>query len=304
MKTKKSSTFLIILFFLSACNLPVSMRGGEDASSVAIISPVDGARLQLGELVDIQSSVSYEAGATSTTLKVNDAIYRVDNLANPVSAGSIYLPWTPTQAGIYTLTVTVSGADGELVSAPITVDIVEADAPASLSLTTVAAPTETLPPNMTATVTVTTIATATATEIVILPSLTTPPRTSTVTFVPPPTATATFAPLTNSSISGKVFRDENGSGSFNPADTPLVGVTVLLGKGACPSSGLAATQTTGDGSYTFTSLTAGQYCIMVDTNSLPNIGGTWQASLPNPAPVTLGDNDGGTKNFMFQPIIQ
>ncbi|MBT3322215.1 MAG: hypothetical protein HN392_08010 [Anaerolineae bacterium] len=67
---------------------------------------------------------------------------------------------------------------------------------------------------------------------------------------------------------------------------------------------MQSTQTGGDGSYTFASLTAGQYCLTVDTGSLPNIGGTWQATLSNPAMINLGDSDSQTRNFMFQPIIK
>ena len=283
---------LSVLFLLASCNLPMMGTTGS-AGTVTIVSPPDGTQLNVGQTLDIQSQVS-ASGAASASLLVNDAVYRTDTLRNSLGTGAIYQPWTPTEAGTYTLSVTVSSADGELASAPITVIVGEADAPASQPPTG-APPTETLPPDVT----------AAAIETVVLPSATVPPPTATFTYIPPTkTATATSAPLANSSILGKVFRDENGSGSFNPADTPLIGVTVFLGSGACPSSGLAVTQTASDGSYTFASLPAGQYCVTVDTSSLPNIGGTWQASLTNPAGISLGESDSKTRHFMFQPIIE
>jgi hypothetical protein len=44
-------------------------------------------------------------------------------------------------------------------------------------------------------------------------------------------------------------------------EPPLVGVTIHLGSGACPSTGLQTKKTDGNGRYTFGGLTAGTYCI-------------------------------------------
>jgi hypothetical protein len=55
-------------------------------------------------------------------------------------------------------------------------------------------------------------------------------------------------------------------------DEPLIeGVVVTLGKGACPSTGLAETTTIiTDLSYMFTSLNAGKYCVSIDPQREPN----------------------------------
>lgn len=285
MKTKNLSLIVLCIFFLSACNLPASMTGAS-SGTVVIVSPPDGTHLNVGDTVDILSQMS-DSSATSISLIVNDEVYRRDDLDTPLGAGSLYQPWTPTAVGTYAILVRVSSADGELDSNKITVIVGEGSA-ATLPPPVNVVPTNTLLPDIT-------------------PSVTPPPVVSTHTptvTAAPPTATSTATILANGSISGKVFRDENGSGSLNLADVPLAGITVQLGSGACPSSGLQITQTAGDGKYTFASLAAGQYCVAVDTGSLPSIGGTWQPSLPNSRSVTLGVSESQTWNFMFQPIIQ
>ena len=297
MRIKTFSILIAISLLLSACNLPASMTGASSGTLV-ITSPLDGTQLNVGDTVDILSQLN-ASSITSASMIVNEEIYRQDDLDNSLNSGSLYQPWTPTEAGTYTISILVSSADGELASNKITVIVGELDA-ATLPPPTDAAPTETLLPGVTPTETTfspdatSTIVSPAATNV---PTETAIPSTSTAL---PPTATAVVA---NSTISGKVFRDENGSGSLNPADTPIAGATVLLGNGACPSSGYKTALTAGDGSYIFSSLPAGQYCVAIETNSLPNIGGTWQASNSNPASISLGESDSQTRNFMFQPII-
>lgn len=96
-----------------------------------------------------------------------------------------------------------------------------------------------------------------------------------------PTATPKPAP---GSISGLVWNDEclNAGGVMAPGcvqsvdDNVLIGngmldegepgigsVQVLIGSGICPSQGLAQTTTAEDGSFSFTSLDPGEYCVTV-----------------------------------------
>jgi hypothetical protein len=48
---------------------------------------------------------------------------------------------------------------------------------------------------------------------------------------------------------------------YDPFETGWEGVTLHLGLGPCPSTGLAATVTNVDGEYVFTGLSAGTYCV-------------------------------------------
>ena len=72
----------------------------------------------------------------------------------------------------------------------------------------------------------------------------------------------------------------------------FAGVTIHLGPGACPSTGLAATITDSNGQYTFPGLTAGTYCVsfnaLTDGNdsilipgglTYPTVGGTPQVTV-------------------------
>ncbi len=115
-------------------------------------------------------------------------------------------------------------------------------------------------------------------------------------FTPPPTPTPMPA-----SISGIVWNDYcpifnpadpvpsgcidlgggiyGGNGTLDAGEVGFAGVLVDLGAGACPSTGLATTLTAGDGSYSFTGLSAGSYCVSIDplsaTNSVILIPGGW-----------------------------
>lgn len=314
---------LSVIGLLSGC-ASMSPEPAEAAAAVAaIVYPLDGAEFNVGDLVDVESLVEHPSGINQATLLVNQQPYRQDMLATLLTAGSLYQPWVPVSPGTYELVVIISDGSGAIFSNSVTVVVgpeLSVQAPelptaiviaGSLPSPTGAAQpsatqpisTSTLGPPPTASVTQPAVGTsagqsATATATVQVPA------TATATAVILPSATATPIPA-NSAISGRIYRDENGNGNFNPADTPLSGIVVQLGSGACPSAGLASTQTNGEGLYTFSNIPGGQYCVTVNTGSLPPVGGTWQASLPNPKNVTVASGEAlGGRNFMFQPIIQ
>ena len=102
-----------------------------------------------------------------------------------------------------------------------------------------------------------------------------------------PTITPTFTPEPTYSISGVVFYDINANGSQNGGEGGLSGYTVKLGKGACGSTGLSSIVTQSTGSYSFSGLTAGVYCITVEA-TLSNCG--WQSSTGLSKTITLDGN--------------
>jgi hypothetical protein len=73
------------------------------------------------------------------------------------------------------------------------------------------------------------------------------------------------------------------NGLLEAGEPGLEGVEVLLGSGACPSTGLATTNTDANGMYTFGGLSAGTYCVSIDflgaTNEVILIPGSW--TYPN-----------------------
>jgi hypothetical protein len=127
-----------------------------------------------------------------------------------------------------------------------------------------------------------------------------------VCYVPP-----TPTPEPTGSISGYVYRGTSGS----PSSPRFPGVTVLLGQGGCTSSGYKSTTTGRDGSYTFTGLPAGQYCVTVNSSTLPSASYGWGSMSPSfPATscppfnpyqgVNLGANENKSNiNFAFLEIV-
>jgi hypothetical protein len=307
---------------LAGC-APAPVEPAADGVAVAaIVYPLDGAEFNVGDLVDVESLVEYSTGISNATLLVNQEPYRQDFLSDLLTAGSIYQPWIPTQPGTYELAVVISDGSMDASSNSVTVLVGPELSEQVLELPAAVIVAGAMPSATNAVLPSPTRPAGTATQILLAATATStslpagtsagPAATATATVHIPPTATSTAVVLpsstavpANSAIGGRVYRDENGNGNFNPADTPLSGVVVQLGSGSCPSSGLGTTQTNGEGVYSFSNLPSGAYCVTVNTGSLPSIGGTWQASLPNPINVTVavGETLGG-KNFMFQPIIQ
>lgn len=60
------------------------------------------------------------------------------------------------------------------------------------------------------------------------------------------------------------------NGVFEAGEPGIAGVALQLGDGLCPGSQLADVTTSADGSYRFSGLSAGQYCVYLDPRSILN----------------------------------
>ncbi|MCJ7435240.1 MAG: SH3 domain-containing protein [Anaerolineales bacterium] len=98
---KRIIQLLCMGLLLSACNMP-GQTGGE-ALSVMIVEPVNGTQLEVGQLVDVHSAISYPDGEFTITLLVNGSTSRSAAIANPMRVSDVYQPWTPEAPGEYTL---------------------------------------------------------------------------------------------------------------------------------------------------------------------------------------------------------
>lgn len=67
-----------------------------------------------------------------------------------------------------------------------------------------------------------------------------------------------------------VDEDYQANGQLDADEPGLGGVIVDLGQGACPTDGLATTISDGEGVFLFSGLTAGTYCVFVDTQDEQN----------------------------------
>ena len=110
------------------------------------------------------------------------------------------------------------------------------------------------------------------------------------------------------------------NGIFEPGEPGISGVTVKLGDGACPASGLASTVTGADGAFSFSGLNAGAYCVSANAQSDGNdavlIPGSWTAPVRNSGPnpeiveLTLADGEaqagvnlGWDFQFLPEPVV-
>ncbi len=246
---------------------------------------------------------SFRGGAEQAFLLVNGEALRLDEFSELMIAGNLHQAWTPVAEGEYVLQVVLNGAAGRVESEEITVVVgpreVAAATATFVTITTLEG--EVLEETPTVAAATATGIAPTATEAVSLSATPTESGPSaTASFTASPSATE----VVEAAISGFVFRDENGNGVFDGGDSALVGVSLRLAGAACPASGLTTTSTNGSGIYFFTGLSAGTYCVRVDQNSLPNIGGTWSPSMATEHTVVVGEGQTvGGQDFSFEPII-
>jgi hypothetical protein len=108
---------------------------------------------------------------------------------------------------------------------------------------------------------------------------------------PPPSSS-------NASISGTVFKDSNADGSSS-GDDGYAGVSVNLGAGSCNSSGLASTNTSGNGGFSFSGLSAGTYCLSVVTPSTGSCPRWDHASTSTNFTINLAEDQSVSKIIGF-----
>ncbi|MGD8456059.1 MAG: thrombospondin type 3 repeat-containing protein [Anaerolineales bacterium] len=123
-----------------------------------------------------------------------------------------------------------------------------------------------------------------------------PPKPPTNTNTPiPPTRTNTPT-LNDGWIYGKVWKDQNSSGSKDDFEDWYSGVTVQLGKGACSSTGYATTVTDASGAFRFDDLPPGEYCVIVE---MPQTCGTYSIPKTDTKRTVVVNPDAGGNAGQF-----
>ena len=100
---------------------------------------------------------------------------------------------------------------------------------------------------------------------------------------------ADFGYVQGGSIGDRVWYDEDNDGVQDSGEVGINGVTVKLYTGTCAQHTeppLRVTTTSGDGDYLFSAVPAGDYCVVVDEDTLPSPGYV-STTLNNPLDVSL-----------------
>jgi hypothetical protein len=96
------------------------------------------------------------------------------------------------------------------------------------------------------------------------------------------------------SISGTVFRDYDENGVINSGEPGVNKGTVLLGQGACPSSGFKTAGLSSSGAYSFADLLIGTYCV---SHSYAFPDPSYHRTTPGAVTVHLASGDLKVVNF-------
>jgi len=90
------------------------------------------------------------------------------------------------------------------------------------------------------------------------------------------------------------------NGLLDSGEPGIGGITINLAEGDCPSNGIATAVTKSDGSYSFTQLAAGDYCVSIDTlgdgNQAILIPGSWTFPESNISETAVTVADGETSD--------
>ena len=154
---------------------------------------------------------------------------------------------------------------------------------------------------------------------------------------PTPELTPTESEPGTSAISGRVWHDLCAPSADEEADPPdgcivtsdgvtqanglledepgIEGIRLLIGEGACPSTGAGLAISDADGAYSFDSLTLGAYCVSVDLDDEQNLeilsDGIWTTSETGVPEATITFNQTGTVqtvnfgwDYLFLPAAE
>lgn len=149
--THRKNIFMVVLvFLLTACNMPGNQQSAQTVFSVVINTPANGAQYNVGDLVDVQASVSAPSSVAISRLLVNGESVREDVINIPMTSGQMYQPWRPDTAGTYTLMMVIVDAQGNNLESNIITIIVGGESE-TITTTTEGTRTSTPEPNATPT---------------------------------------------------------------------------------------------------------------------------------------------------------
>jgi hypothetical protein len=186
---------LSIVMTLVALGVPsCDLLPRSTGPTVEVLSPQDFAKIQLGESLEVVSTVTDPQGVTRVQLYEGDDLYLTSDSPRPEGekAWTLTQTWMPDAPGLYTLAVVAYNAEG-VASTPwaVAVEVVEGTIPEGTSVSTPPGATGTTAPPDTGTAPP--LATGTP-QPPAPPTSTAPPPPPTGTAPPPPPPTNTPLP--------------------------------------------------------------------------------------------------------------
>ncbi|MDY7039967.1 MAG: Ig-like domain-containing protein, partial [Chloroflexota bacterium] len=147
MDVHQSRRFIaVIVPLLAAAILACSLPGGEQppASKPAIIisAPLTGTRVDVGQVVNVESTATDTAGVRKVELWVDGQLYREDAPPAPQATYTVVQPWQATAPGNHTLTVRAYNTGGQASElASVVIEVVEPGAQVTPMVVTTTPPT-------------------------------------------------------------------------------------------------------------------------------------------------------------------
>jgi hypothetical protein len=107
-----------------------------------------------------------------------------------------------------------------------------------------------------------------------------------------PIAPATIA-------TGTIWEDANNNATLDGGETRFENVTVTLKSGDCNGAAVDTATTNSTGGFTFSSLSAGSYCVVVEVGTMPSPVYGWVCTTQTTNQVAFTIASGATRYLPF-----
>jgi formylglycine-generating enzyme required for sulfatase activity len=207
---------LLLAATIMACSLP---GGGQQTTSkptIIISAPLTGTRVDVGQVVNVESTATDAQEVTKVQLWVDGQLYREDTPPSPQTPYTVVQPWQATAPGNHTLTVRAYNSGGTISDlASVVVEVVEPGTQITPAVV-VTTPPPTVPVDTPTPIGGTAVPeeTPTVTEETVVPSVTPPEGTPLPTSPPDATATPSAAVIADFESFGTWRRGDEPNGTF------------------------------------------------------------------------------------------
>jgi formylglycine-generating enzyme required for sulfatase activity len=151
MEVRQSRRFIAIVVpllaaMILACGLPGRGQPAAGGPAIIISAPLTGTRVEVGQVMNVESTATDASGVKKVELWVDGQLYREDGPPAPQATYTVVQPWQATGPGNHTLTVRAHNVGG-LISdlSSVVVEVVEPGAQATPVAVVTDTPSPTVP---------------------------------------------------------------------------------------------------------------------------------------------------------------